>query len=278
MKHALALVGAIGCVLAYLGLTAPGRPSTSDRVVRPMAILGGMGARMRASGASSAAATAGFGLVVALTGSVPIAIVGACVAAAVATVVRGDRRRARMRRARQQWPDALSTMIAVLRSGGSLPEACMSLSKEAGGDLRHGFEGFARSYHSSGSFRSGLEALRDVLQDPVADRVAISLSLAHDVGGTDVVRILQALTEMIREDARVRGEIEARWSWNVSAARLAAASPVLVLLLMSTRPEAARAYATPAGIGLLIAGGVATVVGYLAMLQVARLPEDRRIG
>ena len=61
------------------------------------------------------------------------------------------------------------------------------------------------------------------------------------------------------------------------AARLAVAAPWIVLALLATRPEAAAAYNTPAGFAVLAVGGACTVVAYLVMLRIARLPDDPRV-
>jgi tight adherence protein B len=74
-----------------------------------------------------------------------------------------------------------------------------------------------------------------------------------------------------------RREIEARQSWTVVAARVAAAAPWLVLLLVASRPQGARAFDSATGIAVLLAGGVATVAGYRLMLRIGRLPEEPRV-
>jgi tight adherence protein B len=144
-------------------------------------------------------------------------------------------------------------------------------------ELKEGFASFASTYRASGSFAAGLTRLRTELSDPVADRVAIALGLAYEVGGTDLVRVLRALGDFIREDIRIRKEIEARWSWTVTAARVAAAAPWVVLLLMSTRPEAAAAYDSSAGAMVIASGAMATIAGYRLMLRAARLPQEHRL-
>ena len=76
---------------------------------------------------------------------------------------------------------------------------------------------------------------------------------------------------------RTRGELEARQSWTVYAARLAVAAPWVVLALLATRTSAAAAYDSVAGFVVLLAGGTCSVVAYLLMVRVARLPEDPRV-
>jgi tight adherence protein B len=107
--------------------------------------------------------------------------------------------------------------------------------------------------------------------------VVAALTIAHQVGGSDLVRVLRTLADFVREDLRARKEVEARWSWTVTAARVAAAAPWIVLAMMSTRPEAARAYGSATGVVVVSLGAIATVVGYRLMLRAARLPEDRRL-
>lgn len=46
---------------------------------------------------------------------------------------------------------------------------------------------------------------------------------------------------------------------------------------MSTRPQAAQAYDTPAGLVMIVAGGAVSVVAYRVMLMIARLPQDERV-
>jgi tight adherence protein B len=45
---------------------------------------------------------------------------------------------------------------------------------------------------------------------------------------------------------------------------------------LSTRPEAAVAYATPAGTALIVVGAAVSVAAYRIIVAVARLPEERR--
>jgi tight adherence protein B len=188
------------------------------------------------------------------------------------------RRRKRQEHLRDAWPDAITGLIASVRAGTALAEACVQLTDSGPEHLRPGFEEFRRAYRARGNFRSAISEARSVLADPIADRVIAALLLAHEVGGSDLVRTLRALADFTRDDLRIRREIQARWSWTVTAARVAAAAPWIVLVLMATRPEAARAYNTPAGAMVVIGGAVATLVGYRLMLRAARLPEHRRLG
>lgn len=279
MTIAVAALGAFGLVLIYAGLTTrPGpkrvRRGSLDRLAREAGLR--VTGRTLGSSIFILWAVAVF-LSAGLTSSL---IVSAALATALVwlplALLRSRAEKCR-KRSSDAWPDAIATLIAAVRAGVALPEACIGLTERGPNELRPGFEAFASTYRATGSFAAALHRLRDALADPVADRVAVSLSLAHEVGGTDLVRVLRALGDFVREDLRVRKEIEARWSWTVTAARVAAAAPWLVLLMMSTRPEAADAFDSATGATVIALGALATFSGYRLMLRAARLPQEPRL-
>jgi tight adherence protein B len=89
--------------------------------------------------------------------------------------------------------------------------------------------------------------------------------------------VLRTLSAFLRDDIAARREIESRQSWTVVAARVAAAAPWLVLLLVASRPQGARAFDSATGIAVLLGGGVVTLVGYRLMVRIGRLPGEPRL-
>lgn len=233
----------------------------------------------------------------------PAALVGACLAATAATLLlalgisksppiatcfavlagwapwAGVRVRARHRRVvlRQLWPEAVDHLTSGIRAGLSLPEALGQLSERGPAPLRPAFADFAEDYRATGRFGDCLDRLKQALADPVADRIVEALRLTREVGGSDLGRLLRTLSAFLREDARTRAELEARQSWTVNAARLAVAAPWVVLALLATRPEAVAAYNQPAGVIVLAAGAVVSVVAYRVMMRIGRLPDEARV-
>jgi tight adherence protein B len=281
MNLVVPALAALGVVLIYNGLTvAPGprRLPVMGRLDRLAQESGMRHLTGRGLVVASTIAWLVTGFVVAgISGSGVVGLAMAMAAAWLPFAIAKSRRDRRRRAFREAWPDAIATLIASVRAGVSLPESCLSLIDRGPGELLPGWLAFASSYRATGSFRIALDRLRQQLADPIADRVAAALALTHDVGGTDLVRVLRTLGDFVREDIRVRKEIEARWSWTVTSARVAAGAPWLVLLLMSTRPEAAVAYNSTSGVVVITVGAVATILGYRLMLRAARLPEDRRL-
>jgi tight adherence protein B len=178
---------------------------------------------------------------------------------------------------RELWPDAVDHLRSAIRAGLPLAEALIQLGNKGPEPLRPVFVEFAGDYRSGGSFGTSLDRLKDRLSDPIADRIVEALRLARQVGGSDLGRLLGTLAEFLRESGRTRSELEARQSWTINGARLAVAAPWAVLLLLAARPEAMAAYSKPAGLTVLGAGLVVSVVSYRLMLRVAALPREERV-
>lgn len=282
MRVLMTVVGALGLLLLFDGFTAPERRRESrvlsrlDRLAHESGMQSMTG--MRLIGASVVLGLAVYIVVAALTSSLIESVVISAVAASLPMTTARTRYKRRLRRFREAWPDAIAILISGIRAGVSLPESCVTLVTRGPRELQPGFAAFASTYRSSGSFRAGLTRLAADMADPVADRVVTALMLAHEVGGTDLVRVLRTLGDFVREDLKVRQEIEARWSWTVTSARVAAAAPWLVLVMMSTRPETAMAYNSSSGVIVIGMGSAATGLGYALMLRAARLPTERRLG
>lgn len=187
------------------------------------------------------------------------------------------RRRQRRTELRELWPDVVDNLASGVRAGLSLPEAVAAVAGRGPDLLRPAFRRFADDYRATGRFGDCLDRLKADLADPVADRIAESLRVARDVGGTDLGRLLRTLSQFLRDDARTRAELEARQSWTVNAARLGVAAPWIVLALLSLRPQTVSAYDTAAGAAVLVVGGAVSVLAYRVMLRIARLPVEERV-
>ncbi|WP_380169091.1 type II secretion system F family protein [Jannaschia sp. R86511] len=187
---------------------------------------------------------------------------------------RAERRRQDLR---EVWPEVVDNLASGVRAGLSLPEALAQLGERGPEQLRPAFAEFGEDYRASGRFADSLSRLKDRLADPVADRLVESLRITREVGGSDLGRLLRTLSTFLREDARTRGELEARQSWTVSAARLAVAAPWVVLAILATREGAVEPYNQAEGVLVLAFGGAASLLAYRLMLRIGRLPVEQRV-
>lgn len=187
--------------------------------------------------------------------------------------------RARKRTAvlRELWPDVVDHLRSAIRAGLALPEALIQLGDNGPEELRPVFREFGADYRSGGRFDTSLDALKQRLADPVADRIVEALRLTREVGGSDLGKLLGMLAEFLRESSRTRSELEARQSWTINAARLAVAAPWIVMLLLATRPEAVAAYNSALGSVVLLGGLAVSLVCYALMLRIGALPQEERV-
>jgi tight adherence protein B len=215
-------------------------------------------------------------LVLALTGLSAIAGLALVVAACTPWAVAGWRARARRNAVRGLWPEVVDHLVASIRAGMPLPDALASLADRGPAPLRPGFLLFAERWRRTGTVGPALDDLKEHFADPTADRLIEVLRMAREVGGTELPSVLRDLAAHLRQDLALRAEVEARQGWVTNAGKLGLAAPWVVLGLLATRPEAARAYGTPQGTLLLLGAAGVTMLAYRVMLAIARLPEDRR--
>jgi tight adherence protein B len=282
MATAAGMLGGLGLFLVWWSCWAV--PPRSARVARADGLqdmLRRAGVE-RVSSAGLLASVAGLGVLVVLvffvlTRSLPIALCFGLFGGWLPLAAVRWRARRRSSVLRQLWPDVVDHLRSAIRAGLSLPEALTQLGDKGPLELRQFFRDFGADYRAGGHFDSALEALKERLADPVADRIIEALRLTREVGGSDLGRLLGTLAEFLRENARTRSELEARQSWTVNAARLAIAAPWLVLMLLATRPEAIAAYNSGPGWAVLVGGVAVSLVCYRLMLRIGALPPDERV-
>jgi tight adherence protein B len=207
---------------------------------------------------------------------VAIAIAASLGVAALPAVVIAVRARARRASASNMWPDVVDQLVSAVRSGLSLPDAISALAATGPALAREPFAQFATEYAASANFGQSVAALKERLADPVADRILETLRMSREVGGSELTTVLRNLAAWLRQESAIRSEVQARQSWVVNAARLGVAAPWVVLLMLSSRPEAVAAYNTPAGVVLIVGGLGVSVVAYRVMIAIGRIPQERR--
>lgn len=174
------------------------------------------------------------------------------------------------------WPNLVDNLVSGVRAGLSLGETLLEVAARAPKSLRVPFAHFAADYRAGGNLDASLKLLKHELADPVGDRIVEALRLAAQVGGNDLVVLLEDLGAMLRAEERTRGEVLARQSWTVTGARLAAASPWIILALLLSRPGTLEVYSTSVGSMILLVGALVSALAYILMLRLGRLEVSPR--
>lgn len=280
------LLAGVGLFLIWWSMWVPDeapvapvrKPSFGDRL-RDELVQAGLeqtGPATLILGSVAAAVLSGV-VVLAISGTLSVAACFAAMAGYAPIAYVRFRARRRRRALREVWPDAVDNITSAVRAGMALPEALAQLSVRGPSELRPAFAAFAEDYRVTGRFAPSLDALKERLSDPVADRLVEALRLAREVGGSDLGGLLRTLSAFLREDARTRAELETRQTWTVNAARLSVAAPWIVLAILATRGGAIEAFDTRLGVMVLLVGAGTCAVAYRLMMVIGRLPEERRV-
>jgi tight adherence protein B len=230
--------------------------------------------------ATVTAALASGGVVVgwaAFGGPLPALVLGACLAATPLASYR-VRRRQRRAAAQEAWPRIIEE-IRILTSGlgRSVPQALFEAGRRAPDSLRPAFEAAQREWLLSTDFERTVSVLKAALADPTADAACETLLVAHEIGGADLDRRLDALIEDRVIDVQGRKDARARQSGVRFARRFVLLVPAGMALVGMSIGEGRAAYATPWGQTMVAIGILAIVACWLWAGRLLRLPEEERV-
>jgi tight adherence protein B len=280
----LSIAFGAGIGLLYEGLTNPLPPTTAPRrgwlrgLERFLVRAGLRDATARDFLLFSLGAGAVSGLVAQVFlgwGVVTLLAVGLGLAAPFLYYVRRhDRRRAAVQNA---LADAIGQLRDSIRTGLSVQEALTGLARNGPVALRPEFATLVRETRLLG-FEPAMAALRDRLADPVVDMVVAALALNDRLGGRNVSQVLDRLAHATRAQLQTRGDVRAQQARNVLSARVVAAMPLVVLVVVRRINPGYLALFDSWWGQAVLAGCLASItVGYLAMLLLTRLPEEDRL-
>jgi tight adherence protein B len=189
-------------------------------------------------------------------------------------VRRHDRRRAAVQEA---LADAIGQIRDAIRAGLSVQEALLGLAQNGPPPLRTEFSRLVRESRFDG-FAAALDAMRSRVADPLFDVVAVSLTINDRLGGRNVSQLLDRLAHATRRQLQVQRELHAYQARNVASARIVAALPGLLLVVIRrVNPSYVALFDRPGGQVLLAACVASVALGYAGMLWATRLPADRRV-
>jgi tight adherence protein B len=177
----------------------------------------------------------------------------------------------------QVWPEVTDHLISAIHSGLSLSEALVGLGTRGPERIRPYFLSFHQELLANGNFVSTTERLKGQLNSHGSDQILEAILLAKSLGGSELLHIFRTLGDFLRQDLALRKEIEIKHGWIKNSAHLSSAAPWLLLLLLSSQPGTAQAFAQPGGIAILAIGLVLTSVAYLWMGKLGQLPNPPRV-
>ena len=188
------------------------------------------------------------------------------------------RRRTRIAVASEAWPRLIEEIRVQTGSlGRSIPQALLEVGLRGPAELRPAFEAAQREWLISTDFGRTVGVLKARLADPTADMVCETLLVAHEVGGSDVDRRLEALAQDRMQDCQGRKDARSRQAGARFARRFVLFVPFGMALAGMSVGDGRAAYRSATGQLLVLAGIALVVACWVWAGSVMRLPEDDRV-
>lgn len=210
-------------------------------------------------------------------GVVPALAVGgfaACFPAASSRARRITRRAA----AQDAWPRMLEEIrIQTSALGRSIPQALFEVGRRGPAELRPAFDAAHREWLLSTDFERTLRTLKARLADPTADAACETLLIAHELGGADLERRLEALIEDRVLDTQGRKDARAKQAGVRFARRFVLLVPLGMAIAGMSVGNGRAAYQTLEGQLLVVVGIGMVIACWLWAGRLMRLPEEQRV-
>jgi tight adherence protein B len=230
-----------------------------------------------------AVVTVGLGVVGAAVGlalfarPLPALVLGVCLGATPLASYR-VRRAQRRSAAQESWPRIIEEVrIRTSSLGRSVPQALFEAGERAPESLRPAFVAAQLEWLLSTDFERTVGVLKAGLANPTADAACETLLVAHEVGGSDLDRRLEALIDDRVIDVQGRKDARSKQAGVRFARRFVLLVPVGMALVGMSIGNGRAAYATPWGQTMVVVGIAAVVACWVWAGRLLALPEEERV-
>jgi tight adherence protein B len=180
----------------------------------------------------------------------------------------------KQRRRRQtfeaQLPEAIDMLVSAMRAGYSFQAAMNFIGQEMVAPLGPEFARFYEEQRLGIDVRTALTRLQDRI-DSLDLRMFVTAVLIQRETGGNLAEILTNLSDLMRQRVAVRGQIETLTAEPKLSAKILAALPVLVFLVINLVDPAFMRPMITSEVGriALFAASISVIVGYFIMLRIA---------
>jgi len=210
-------------------------------------------------------------------GPLPALALGLCLGATPLASYR-VRRAQRRSAAQEAWPRLIEEIRILTSSlGRSVPQALFEAGQHAPDSLRPAFVAAQREWLLSTDFERTVRVLKAGLADPTADAACETLLVAHEVGGADLDRRLEALIDDRVIDTQGRKDARSKQAGVRFARRFVLLVPLGMALVGMSIGNGRAAYATPWGQAMVVVGIAAVVLCWVWAGRLLVLPEEERV-
>jgi tight adherence protein B len=205
---------------------------------------------------------AGFAYVIG--GSWPWLLIGAGIGAVLPHLLVHHTEQKRRARLETQLVDAIISLASAVRAGLNLVQAMGVLVQNQSGPVRQEFEHLLREYELGIDLNRAMRNAADRIGSSNY-RLLFAAIEAHRKRGGDLAQSLDRIAESIREIQRLEGRLETLTAQGRAQARMMAAMPVVILVLMFfiLEEETRQLFVDPSGRLLLVIAGALIAAGFV---------------
>lgn len=181
-------------------------------------------------------------------------------------------------RAHRAWPQMIEEIRLLTGTlGRSIPQATFEVGRRAPDGLRPAFDDAHREWLISTDFSRSLDVMKNRLGHNTADVVAETLLTAHELGGGEVGRRLEALAHDRLTDQQHRRDAVARQAGVRFARWFVLIVPLGMALAGLSIGNGRDAYGTGVGQALVAAALLLVIGCWVWAGRIMRLPTEERV-
>ncbi|MFM6962991.1 MAG: type II secretion system F family protein [Micrococcales bacterium] len=216
-------------------------------------------------------------LVYELPGLIVLAVAASVGSLALAADFVGKRANLRSKRIVEEWPVVLESLESAVSSGLSLLEAFRDIAEAHSMHVSADFEVLCAELERGINVDEALQHLAGRLAMPTCDLTIQTLRQVNRAGGLGLTQSLHAQANLVREQELLVEQLQAKQGWVLGTAKIAVASPWVVIALVSLRAENARLYASVPGVAITAFGLVASILAYRLVSKIGRIDVAERV-
>jgi tight adherence protein B len=184
----------------------------------------------------------------------------------------GGRRRQRIERLEQQFPQALDLIGRALRAGHALPAAVRLAAEELPDPLVRDFRRLFEEINVGMATPLALQRFAERVPLPDAAYFTVAVTLQRESGG-NLAEVLDAIAALVRDRLRLRGEVRTHAAEGRLSAWVLGLLPFVVAAIVQAMNPGFLAvlWTDPAGRQMVAAAAVGLVVGVAWMRSIVRI-------
>lgn len=201
-----------------------------------------------------------------------VAIAGVLIGAILPSLWMNWKKGRRLRAFEGQLPESIDMLVSAMKAGYSFQAAMNFIGQEVAAPLGPEFARFYDEQRLGVDVRSALIGLQERV-DSMDLKMFVTAVLVQRESGGNLAEVLANISDIMRERFAMEGEIETLTAEAKLSARILTALPVVVFLaIFMINPSFMQPMLTqPSGKTMLVVSAVSVVLGYFAMMKIARI-------